>query len=104
MKCVTWEAFMLRNLITSKSYLMVHFKEPDDFLHVVAVETLQWSITFPFSMRAYERKQALRKLRNLACKLTSKYPKSPELKSPAGKPIAIMFSVIYVMSKSNPPS
>jgi hypothetical protein len=48
MKCVTWEAFMLRNLITSKSYLMVHFKEPDDFFHVVAVETLQWSITFPF--------------------------------------------------------
>lgn len=37
-------------------------------------------------------------------KLTSKYPKRPELKSPAGKPIAIMFSVIYVMSKSNPPS
>lgn len=36
--------------------------------------------------------------------LTSKYPKIPELKSPAGKPIAIMFSVIYVMSKSNPPS
>ena len=41
---------------------MVHFKEPDDFLHVVAVETLKWSITFPFSMRAYKREQALRNI------------------------------------------
>jgi hypothetical protein len=83
---------------------MMHFKEPDDLLHVVAVETLQWSIIFPFFMKAYKREKGLRKLQNLACILTSKYPKSPELKSPAGKPIAIMFSVIYVMSKSNPPS
>lgn len=36
--------------------------------------------------------------------LTSTYPKNPELISPAGKPIAIIFSVIYVISKSNPPS
>jgi hypothetical protein len=46
MKFVTYEALclFLRNLIANKSYLMVHFKEPDDFLHVVAVETLEWSI------------------------------------------------------------
>jgi len=32
------------------------------------------------------------------------YPKIPELKSPPGNPIAIIFSVMYVISKSNPPS
>jgi hypothetical protein len=36
--------------------------------------------------------------------VTSTYPKIPELMSPAGNPIAIMFSVIYVISKSKPPS
>lgn len=52
LKSVTWEAFRLivKKVDKEQSYLMVHLKEPDDFLHVVAVETLQWSINFSFFM------------------------------------------------------
>jgi hypothetical protein len=32
---------MLTNSTESNSYLVMHFKESDDFLHVVAVEALQ---------------------------------------------------------------
>lgn len=37
-------------------------------------------------------------------KYTSMYPTIPELISPPGNPIAIIFSVMYVISKSNPSS
>jgi len=34
---------IVKQLDREQSYLMVHFKEPDDFLHMVAVETLKIS-------------------------------------------------------------
>ena len=50
---------IVKQLDREQSYLMVHFKEPDDFLHMVAVETLQWSINFPFFHEANEKEKKL---------------------------------------------
>jgi hypothetical protein len=53
---------IVKKLDKEQSYLMVHFKEPDDFLHMVAVETLQWSINFPFFHEANKKEKTLSKL------------------------------------------
>jgi len=51
---------IIKKLFKEQSYLMVHFKEPDDFLHMVAVETLQWSINYPLFHEANKKEKTLR--------------------------------------------
>lgn len=89
-------------------YLVMSFKELNHFFHVVSVEPLHCTCRhFTISLFMDHEMPQLNKYREKKSPnylLTSTYPKNPELISPAGKPMAIIFSVIYVISKSNPPS
>lgn len=85
-------------------YLVVCFKKLNHFFHMISIESLHHQFHL-INCPNYRNELGEFKIK---CKphknYTSKNPKSPELISPAGNPIAIIFSVIYVISKSNPPS
>ena len=85
-------------------YLVVCFKKLNHFFHMISIKSLHRKYQLVYSPNNTNELDQFK----IKCKpqkyFTSKYPKSPELISPAGNPIAIIFSVIYVISKSNPPS
>lgn len=87
--------------VFDRCYLVMGFKELDHLFHVVSVQSLN---------RIFQRilKLDIESINEVAesysVLLTSTNPKKPELISPAGNPIAIIFSVMYVISKSNSPS